>query len=149
MNKDCLTQKCTLICEIKSRTNHYFCRTNSILNFHRTFFSPNLPNLLFWKNVLRECFHPICSVADAAALQPFCHRAYIDIDNISTYIDIEINVGSIPKFACMFVCLFIFLWHRYRSHQWSYNNEIWHEGSLREILKTVFFVFWNFDYFLS
>ena len=32
---------------------------------------------------------------------------YIDIDNISTYIDIEINVWSIPKFTCMFVCLFV------------------------------------------
>ena len=32
---------------------------------------------------------------------------YIDIDNISTYIDIEINVWSIPKFTCMFVCVFV------------------------------------------
>ena len=70
----------TLICEIKSRTNHYyyFCRTKSILYFHRTFFSPNLPNLLFWvKNVLRELFHPICFAASAAALPPFCHLACV------------------------------------------------------------------------
>jgi hypothetical protein len=34
---------------------------------------------------------------------------YIDIDNISTYIDIEINVWSIPKFTCMFVCVCVAL----------------------------------------
>ena len=32
---------------------------------------------------------------------------YIDIDNISTYIDIEINVWSIPKSTCMFVCVWL------------------------------------------
>ena len=59
----------TLICKIKSRMCHYFCRTNYLPNFRRTFFPPNST-----LNSSARIFHPICSAESAAALQSFCHR---------------------------------------------------------------------------
>ena len=68
-----------LLCTLKdSKQNEFlFLQNTSPPWFHRTFyfyFFPILSKVTLLKIVLRGFFHPICSAASAAALQPFCHR---------------------------------------------------------------------------